>query len=252
MATAVAQLAPPRTRGKYDRAFYSGMALVMALTVFVGFGPTYYMKPFVPEFARAVRQAGPLTPLAHVHAVLFTGWVLLVIAQTTLIARRKVAIHRRLGIAGAVLAASMVVVGALTLLKTAARGATPPGIDLPFFVMGPLSNAVLFGVFVAVALRMRTNKEAHKRLMLLAYVCIIGAAIGRIPGVLSIGPVAPILFSFAFILLGIVFDLLTRQSIHPVYKWGGGLLALSLPLRVAIARTEVWKSVAHSLVAWVS
>jgi hypothetical protein len=32
--------------GRYDRVFYSGIAIAMALTVFVGFGPTYYFGAF--------------------------------------------------------------------------------------------------------------------------------------------------------------------------------------------------------------
>ena len=250
MATMVTTAPRTRARVTYDRVFYSTMALVMALTVFVGFARTYYLKPILHTPVNP--RQGPLTPLAHVHAFLFTSWVLLVIAQTTLIAQRRVSVHRRLGIAGAVLAAVMVVVGALTLLKTAARGVMPHGLTLPLFVMGPLSNVLFFGVFVVLALRMRKNREAHKRLMLLAYMCILGAAIGRIPGVLAIGPAAPIAFTFVFLLIGIVYDLLTRHSIHPAYKWGGGLLVLSVPLRFAIARTDVWKSVAERLVALVS
>ena len=250
MATTVAVATRPHARVTYDRVFYSSMALLMALTVFVGFAPSYYLKPILHTPVRP--RQGPLSPLAHVHAILFTGWVLLVVAQTTLIRRRQVSVHRRVGIAGAVLAAAMVVVGSLTLLKAAARGAFPDSLSLPLFVMGPLSNVLFFGVFVSLAVRMRTNKEAHKRLMLLAYVCIIGAAIGRMPGVLAIGPAAPIALTFVFLLLGIVYDLLTRRSVHPVYRWGGGLLVLSVPLRFAIARTDIWKSVAEHLVALVS
>lgn len=250
MATAIAATAAPRASAKYDRAFYSTMAFAMALTVFTGFAPTYYLKPF--SSAPVDPRRGPITPLVHVHPALFTAWVVLFIAQTTLVARRKVAMHRRLGIAGAVLATSMVLVGPLTLLKAAARGAAPPGIDMGLFVMLPLMNVLLFGVFIAIAVRMRRNQEAHKRLMLLAYVSIIGAAVARIPGVLSIGPLAIFVFSYLFILAGIVYYRLTRRRVHPVYKWGGGLLVLSVPLRLVIARTDLWKAVARGLVALVS
>lgn len=46
MTASVAEVVPRHVSGKYDRAFYSSMAIGMALTVLVGFGPTYYMKPF--------------------------------------------------------------------------------------------------------------------------------------------------------------------------------------------------------------
>ena len=46
--------------------------------------------------------------LVHVHAALFTAWVLLFVVQTAFIAQRRITLHRKLGIAGAVLAAAMV------------------------------------------------------------------------------------------------------------------------------------------------
>jgi hypothetical protein len=169
-----------------DRVFYGSIAIALALTVFVGFGPTYYF----PIFSRSpvsTLTGGPVTPLVHVHAALFSAWVLLFIAQTILVAQRRLAAHRRLGIAGGVLAVMMVVVGTLTALKKAARGEAPGGVDPHQFLMIPLSDIVFFGGFIGAALLMRRNKEAHKRLMLLAYVSIVVAAVGRLPGVLPPG-----------------------------------------------------------------
>ncbi|MGH9861071.1 MAG: hypothetical protein ACRD5F_13705, partial [Candidatus Acidiferrales bacterium] len=127
MATiAVSKSDPQPATGAYDRVFYSGMAIAMALTVFVGFSPTYYLRS---AFGAPPTLAGlvSLTPLAHIHGALFTGWVLLFIVQTALVARRSVAVHRRLGIAGIVLAAAMLAVGTLTAIRATARGSAPPG-----------------------------------------------------------------------------------------------------------------------------
>lgn len=55
-------------------------------------------------------SGGPFTPLVHLHGALFTGWVLLFIAQTALAASHRVAVHRRLGMVGALLAAAMILV----------------------------------------------------------------------------------------------------------------------------------------------
>jgi hypothetical protein len=49
------------------------MAVVMALAVFAGFAPTYYLRAY---FGRATVTGGTsLTPLAHLHGALFTSWV---------------------------------------------------------------------------------------------------------------------------------------------------------------------------------
>ena len=43
MATVAARSHAPSLAGaRYDRVFYSGMAIALAVTVFSGFGPTYY------------------------------------------------------------------------------------------------------------------------------------------------------------------------------------------------------------------
>jgi hypothetical protein len=232
----------------HDRVFYGSIAVTLALTVFVGFGPTYFFPIFTGS-AQSTQTGGPVTPLVHIHAALFSAWVLLFIGQTTLVAQRKLAVHRRLGIAGGVLAALMVVVGTLTALKKAARGEAPAGIDPDEFLMIPLSDLMCFAGFVAAALFLRANREAHKRLMLLAYVCIVVAAVGRLPGVLPLGP--PVFFglAFVFIVAGIIYDRASRGRVHPVYVWGGTIFVISVPVRLMISGTDAWKRVAHWMLA---
>ena len=232
-------------------SFYALSAVALAIVVVAGFGPTYYFRLFSPS-PMATLSGGPVTLLVHVHAVLFSAWVLLFIAQTTLIAQRQVALHRRLGVVGAVLAALMVGAGTLTALRTAARGAAPDGADPHQFLMIPLSDMVLFGGFVAAALLRRKDREAHKRLMLLAYVSIIVAAMARLPGVLALGP--PVFFGLALlvVLAGVIHDKAARGRVHPVYVWGGVLLVISIPARLAISSTEAWKTFAVWAVSLVS
>jgi hypothetical protein len=251
MSTAAARpLAPPIVVGKYDRAFYSSTAIAMAFSAFIGFGPTYYFKAF-GEGPMTTLSGGPVTPLVHAHGALFSEWVLLFIAQTALVAQHKVRVHRRLGIAGAVLAALMVLVGSLTALKAAARGSAPGGIDPLSFLMIPLSDMLFFGGFVALALGLRANKETHKRLMLMAYVSVIVAAMARLPGVLPLGPLVFFGLAFVFIFAGIIYDWMTRRRVHPAYLWGGGVLLVSVPLRLAISTTEAWRTFAQWAVALV-
>jgi hypothetical protein len=114
--------------------------------------------------------------------------------------------------------------------------------------MIPLSDVLLFATFVATALWRRRDREAHKRLMLLAYVSIIVAAVARLPGVLPLGPLAFFGLAFLFIAAGIAYDTVSRRRVHPVYVWGGGLLLLSVPVRLVVSQTDAWKGIAQSLV----
>ena len=161
----------------------------MTALVFAGFAPTYYMT-FFGDGARATVSGGPFTLLVHLHGALFTGWVLLFVAQTALVASHRLRVHRRLGVAGAMLAAAMILTGTLTAVATAKRGGTPVGVDPLAFLAIPIFDMVLFATFVTAALVLRRNKDMHKRLMLLAYISIIVAAVARLPGVAPLGPLA--------------------------------------------------------------
>ena len=89
-----------------ERLFYTGMALAIAITVFAGFARTYYLRPYFGTPA--------LSPLLNLHGLVFSSWLLLFFIQTVLVAAKRIRVHRRLGIVGAVIAALVVVVGTST------------------------------------------------------------------------------------------------------------------------------------------
>ena len=237
----------PIAAGAYDRVFYSGMAISMAIVVFVGFAPTFYLRSLFGA-PPTITGATSLTPLAQFHGALFTGWVLLFIIQTALVANHRVAVHRRLGIAGGVLAISMLVAGTMTAIKAAARGSAPPGTDALAFLIIPMGDMVLFAIFAGTALALRRNKESHKRLMLLAYISILVAGVARLPGVIRLGPLGFFGLTFIFLVLAVVYDFWSRRRVHAAYIWGGALLVASVPLRLMLSGTQGWRSVAQFLV----
>ena len=217
--------------------FYNGMSVLIAAIVFAGFYRTFYLSPWLH---------GPaLSPLRIVHGVAFSAWILLFVAQTTLVAAGRTDIHRRLGVAGVVLAAGMVVLGTVLAIGNAREGHAPPGIPpLPFLLI-PLTDMLVFPLFVAAAVWYRHRPETHKRLMLLATLSLLAAAVARLPTALAAaGP----LFYFGvvdlLILAGVVYDLVTRRKVHPVYVWGGLALLASQVVRVALSGTSAWLTVA--------
>lgn len=246
MATTVVAGSAARAVGARDRVFYTSLAAVMAATVFIGFGQTYYLR--LLSGTPATLTGGSITATLHLHAVVFSAWVLLFLVQTLLIASRRVQVHRRLGYTSIALAATMVVVGLRTAIEAAARGAAPPGADPLSFLVVPVFDIALFSGFVTAALLKRRDKEAHKRLMVLAYVSIITAAIARIPGILPLGPLVFFGLSFLFAVAGMVYDWTSRGRIHRVYAYGAPIIALSVPLRLAISTTPAWQAFARWLV----
>jgi uncharacterized membrane protein YozB (DUF420 family) len=224
------------------RKFYIGMAIAIAITVFIGFAPTFYLKPFL--------GSPPLRLLVIVHGFVFTAWIAVFVAQATLVAKGRTDLHRRVGIAGAVIAAALIVVGLMTAISAAARGVAPPGAPpaLSFFAI-PFFAIVLFTILAGTGLYLRGNSEAHKRLMLLATIAIFGAAVARLP--LPFPPIPPVFFAISdmFILAGVIYDVRTRGRVHPAYVWGGLLILVSQPLQLILSGTDAWLAFARWLTA---
>ena len=160
-------IAASRTR---DHRFFTAMAVAAALTVFVGFAPTYYL--------RGMSAARPLSGLVHLHGMLSTTWMLLFLVQTGLVSARRTDIHRRLGVAGGLLAVLLLVVGYMTAVEAARHGVAPPGGPPPLaFLAVPLGTIAVFAILVGAALYSRTRPETHKRLMLLATIALLTPAL---------------------------------------------------------------------------
>jgi hypothetical protein len=232
----VARPADPWAR---DRRFYTGMALASMLTVFVGFAPSFYLKAVFG--APGVSGAPILSPLMHVHGLVFTGWIVLFLVQTRLVAGRRLALHRRLGYGAAGLAVVMIVLGIMAAVDAARRGAAPPGGPPPLvFMIIPFADMAIFATLVGAGVWFRSRAETHKRLMLVSTITILTAAIARWPGVLAGGPLAFFALTDLFVVVGMVYDRLTRGRVHPAYWWGGGLLLASQAGRLALSGTNAW------------
>jgi hypothetical protein len=209
------------------------MAVAAALTVFVGFARTYYLKD--------VFAGPPLTPLQHLHGFVFTAWIVFFLVQTWLIASRRPDVHRRLGVAGGVLAALMVVVGVAVSVVFVRRGISPPGTPpAQVFLVVPIVDMMVFSALVGLGLHFRRRLETHKRLMLLATISILPAAIARWPGVLGTGPLVFFGLNDLFIAACWLYDFRSRGRVHPAFLWGGLFLVASQPLRLLLARTDAW------------
>lgn len=224
------------------RRFYIAMAIIAAVIVFAGFARTFYLNGY---FAKR-----NLPALFIVHGLIFSSWIALFIAQTSLVAAKRTDLHRRLGVAGAVLAVLMVMVGLTIAMHAARYGFQTPGVPPRLiFLVVPLFDIVVFSILVAAAFCYRRRPDTHKRLMLLATISILPPAFARIP--LAFISAALPLSAFALadvVLLGCIsYDVALHRRLHRAYLWGGLLFVLSFPLRMAIAGTATWLAFAHWL-----
>ena len=209
----------------------------MVLAVFVGFSRTYYLKDLygTPE----------LPARFHVHGLLFTTWMVFLVVQTGLVATRRTALHRRLGVAGGVLALAMTVAAmAMTLDLARRRAAAPTEIALAFTIV-PFFTVIVFPVLVGAALFYRRQPEAHKRLMLIATLELVTAGVARIPGAGSM-PLFFVLTDLGLVAI-LAYDVIARGRPHAATVWGGLFLIATQAIRTTAGATATWIAFARIL-----
>lgn len=230
--------ASPRLRtsssAQRERLFFGGMAILLGATVFAGFSRTYY-------FNDLAATPFPLSPLLHLHGAVYSAWMLLLVAQTTLIARGHVSWHRRLGVVGIAIAASMIVLGiAVAVTRTASGVIADHGPPPLAFLAVPLFGMLVFAILFGAAVLLRREAAAHKRLIVLATLEIVTAAVSRLPVVEDWGPVGFFGAIDLFVVALVIYDRATLQRLHPATLWGGLLFVLSQPLRLIVGGSAPW------------
>ena len=251
----------PRAHG-IDRWIYVFTAASFIVIVLAGFIPSSLNKI-------AAVQAGERPPfplVLHMHAVLMGAFLLLLLAQTTLVATGRCDLHRRLGLAAMVLAPAIVVVG-LILVPTNYLGvwnalqAAPPAAQeqlqqtlyrVDNIMLLQLRIGILFPVLLGIGVSVRGRDAGlHKRMMILAVAMALPAGIDRIPwlpSTLPASPLAPDLYVLLAISPMLLWDLIRNRSVHRAYwVW----LAVALPVTVAVHalwNTDFWHATAPRIV----
>jgi hypothetical protein len=221
--------------------FFPALSSLLIVFVFLGFAPTYYMRPV---------SAGPIPVYLHVHGAAMTAWFLLLVVQTALIATRRRQLHRQLGIAGACVAAVIVALNPLVVVWSVPHLMADNGSTqlTSLIVVADLILVGIFAVLVALAIRWRRYPETHSRLLVLASLAVSGPALGRLSLNLAGTPLPGVIALMALPLLVIVHDRVVMKWVHPVSKWGAAAIAASTLIGVAISNTPA----GAAIVQWLS
>jgi len=224
-----------------ERLFFTGMAVTMLIVVFAGFTRSFYLNSLFPDWHR------PPEAIFYIHGTVFTAWVLLLVAQVSLVRAGRRDVHRKIGAAGAVLAALMVVLGTIAALVAARRSTGFVDVPVPplQFLAIPLFAIAQFAVFAWLAIARRRDLQAHKRLMLLATMMLTGAAVARLPLVSNWGPLGYFGVTDLLLIPLVIWDLRTRGRLHPVTLWGGLLILALEPVQLMISGTAGWLAFAR-------
>ena len=234
-----------------ERTFYTGMTVAIAAIVLIGFSRTFFLRTLFPD---AQSFAAP-EPVFIFHGVVFAAWTGFLIVQALLIRSGRLNLHRSAGWIGVGLAMLMIANGTYGSLIAADRPGGFIGVPLPpeQFLAFPLFDMILFGLFVSLAVVWRKKPQSHKRMMILATVNLVEAAIIRIPleFIAAGAPFTSRGLSYLFIIAMVVWDVRSRGKIHRATLWGGILIIISLPLRMMVSQTQLWTEIANRLIQFV-
>lgn len=243
MATLVVEspVIEKRSRRTGEHAFFWGMSCVVALVVFVGFARTYYLA--------GIFDAKPIAaPIVHVHAAVFTCWIVLLVVQSSLVGTGNTGIHRRLGLVGLALAPAMVILGILVAGEMLNRFAATPSVDSPLIFAVALSEITGFAVPVFFAFRFRRRSAIHKRLILIGTIATTTAGFGRWPvAFLLHKPLPAMLAAFTLLVALVAFDLRSTGRLHRATLLGSAWVVATELGGFALGHTAAWHAFAGHL-----
>ena len=224
-----------------ERAFYSGMAILLCVCVYIGFSPTYF---------RAGMLRAPLpSPILHIHGAVFTLWMLLFFLQAALISARRVKWHRSVGTLAFCLPPIMIVLGVIAAIDALHRGVKIGTLDPAVSAAIPLIGIVGFTIVIYASWRARRRPDAHKRLILIATSGLVAAAFGRFPwDRIGFPPAAGAVTGLGILLLIlVVYELIFIRRIHRSTMWAAPVVFATVALSVPIGMTPAWHSFAAFL-----
>jgi hypothetical protein len=249
--------APPRHVVRADSSkFYVAMALTCAATAFIGFAPTYWW----PMVSRTLQAS----PIVHLHGAVFFAWSLFFVYQSWLASSGRVMKHREIGMIGVSFATAMTIFGSMTAIhamqRSASIGMREEGIA---FAIVPLSGIAFFAITFTLAVAMVRRPDFHKRLMLLAAISLLDAAVARwfltfLAPAGAIGPppvevtIPPALVASLLLVPAMIYDWKSRGRLHVVYVVGGAALIAVKLLNWPVSTTHAWHAFAGGLLALAS
>jgi hypothetical protein len=230
------QVPPPTPFYRSGRFFFVVAAIFFLIVALAG---------FVDSYQNLEKRKFQLHWFAHVHGVLMAGWLLVFLTQAILVANGRLRIHRRLGQFSVVLGILVwISMGVLSYLVLSMHN--PPVDHFLFDVLIiQVYLMMLFGLVFGWGILLRKKAAPHKRLLLLATLILIQAAIDRIHWLPWLHDGLSIRFFYmdAFFISLFIYDLITLKRIHKI-AWIGASTVVAA--QVLWSSSGALKSGTHS------
>jgi len=155
-----------------DRVAYAVWLGVLWVGMIAGFGV---------DFPRYLSENPPAPRIMHVHAAVFTMWMLILTAQVMLVMKNRVSWHMKMGWFAVGWACLMGVLGPWAAMASQVTHLANPAIP-PQFISVHIVDIGGFLILLAWGLTLRKNPAAHKRMMILATVSLADPGFSRFSG----------------------------------------------------------------------
>ena len=228
--------------------FFIAFASAMVLVVLAGFAKTFFARSYFGTLDMLGARALPLH--LYVHGSILSSWFMLFFVQTILVASHHTAVHRRLGIAGAIVAVLVVVTGLITVIESVPRAilAKLPVEGLGPVVFGNTAALAAFSICILRGLGRRSDPAVHRRMMAIASANITVQAGTRVGELFGLPPFALGLPTLIALLLAVIaHDLVTLRRVHPATIWGCTVAIACPVIFVIVGNSPIGRAVVEIL-----
>jgi len=225
-----------------DQSFWQKMMIGIAVFIVFGFAQ-FALRGFVQPAQAPIH--------VHLHGLVMLSWLGLSIVQAALIQRDNLALHRRLGWIGVLLAAAVVVTGSYAGLRAIETGRQPPFFSPGYFLALTQIGIAFFAALVAFAVVRRRQTEWHRRLMLGALIMIVEPALGRLlpmPFIMPWGEWLVLAIQLGVFAIVMRHDRKVLGHVHPATLAAMLVVTLSHVVVEAVARIPAWIALAEGMV----
>jgi hypothetical protein len=230
---------------RIDHGVFRAAAIGALLVVVVGFARTYFLRPWL--------ELPPLAMFIHFHAAIMLAWIIVLVTQVFLIARKQLAWHRRLGWAGLTLAVLVLVMGTSATWRAAIREVSGHTEDasIQLTVLGlEMTQMALFAAFASLGFLWRRRPAYHKRMMIMATAVMLFNPIVRVLVALHIGSInnTTVIIVDALILAVVATDAARHRRLHPAFGWGAAAAIGGIQASLVFAPSAAWHAFATRLI----
>ena len=224
----------------------SALVWLAIFWIFVGIG-------FGFDFHNYLHEQPAVPKIVHVHAIATTIWLLTATALVFMVETGNVRFHRRVGWFAGGYAALILVIAPWSELSWQALNLQTPGALPPQFLSIAFSGVLCMAVLLPCGILMRRNSAAHRRVLILATICISDAGFSRLVG-LFLSPPTTFMGTYLFyeggnlllILLMFFWDW-KRNRIMKQFVWSAALIIVVGLSATGLYFNDTWKGISRTL-----